>query len=338
MSRSRDKTSDIDPITPWPEAWTLYGHGSAVDAFADAMERRQLHHAWLLEGPTGIGKSLLARSLSALALGARSVRESEGLSFRAEDDRVNNLLAQGSHPDARWIARGLNDRGKLRQDITIDQLRDLIQFLALKPAMGGRRVAIIDSLDELNRSGANAILKTLEEPPEATLLILISHRTRPVLPTIRSRCRTVRLKPLSEESVVRVRGEAFENTALPSAWSGRPGLANATSVTLAGKLRPVLEGILTGRRSGSSALLKDMSASPEALGLALEILLGLVQERARSQASAGSATTGIWSKLWLKLSALNAEHERLNMDALQTSAAALDLVHRHVPMPSLTKA
>ena len=113
-------------------------------------------------------------------------------------------VASGGHADLKVIERGWTDekKTKLRSEILVDEVRGVGTFLSLTPAEGGWRVVIVDSADEMNRSGANAILKVLEEPPRRALLLLISHSPGRLLPTIRSRCRRLLVKPLPETTVI----------------------------------------------------------------------------------------------------------------------------------------
>lgn len=228
--------------------WPLVGHEAEEAAFLSAGERGRLHHAWLVEGPSGIGKAQLARRLSAWLLGAKS---QGGQRYDPVDtDPVVQKILAGSHPDFRWVAREPNENGKLPQFISVDTVRsDVVGFFTHKPALGGYRVCVIDSIDELNASGANALLKTLEEPPPDCVLFLISHGTRTVLPTIRSRCRRLRLDRLSTDEVKQVLEQQdveIGDEAIALA-DGRPGraiqLASAEALSAARTARHIVEGL-----------------------------------------------------------------------------------------------
>ncbi len=129
-----------------------------------------------------------------------------------------------SHPDLFVLRRGLNERGKPRREIAVDDARDLGHFFSLAPSEGGMRVAIVDAVDDLNRNAANAILKTLEEPPARSILLLVCHAPGAILPTIRSRCRRMALRPLSDDDV---RKASDADTGIVSLAKGRPGRAIA---------------------------------------------------------------------------------------------------------------
>ena len=147
-------------------AFPLLGHTLQADRFLKAGKSGRLHHGWILLGPSGIGKSIFAKRIAGLMLGADSVDA-------PDTDATMQLVQSGGHPDLKWVTRGLNEKGKLRQDITVEQIRDLNQFFSLRPALSGWRVGVIDALDEMNISGMNALLKTLEEPPNNALLVML---------------------------------------------------------------------------------------------------------------------------------------------------------------------
>src|SRR5581483_8430144 len=111
---------------------------------------------------------------------------------------VFRRLAELTHSDFRLLRRSLNDKGRLRSEIVVEDVRAAIDFLRLTPAEGAWRVLIVDAADDLNRNAANALLKILEEPRPKTVLILVSHAPGRLLPTIRSRCRRLTLAPLND--------------------------------------------------------------------------------------------------------------------------------------------
>ena len=295
-------------------AWPLYGHDTAEASFLASATTGKLHHGWLIEGPSGIGKATMANRLAAYMLGARGP-EAAPLDADSSDPVARTCLT-GAHPDLRVVHRELNDKGKLRQDISVDQVRELIQFFSLKPAQGGWRVGIIDSLDELNRNGANALLKTLEEPPEHSILFLVNHGTTPILPTIRSRCRVLRVSALGDEDTKRALETATAPAEAASLSKGRPGLgiqlstpaglaaSHAAKVLLRSLPRPN-DGLVTDALQTASADDTAMQAFQE------EILTWLAQRAERDPAAA---------KAWLEVSRLAGEARALKMDPAQTAS------------------
>lgn len=214
----------------------IVGHPAAETAFLTAAAAGTLHHAWLLVGPAGVGKGTFARAaaLRLLAEAAAPGRLPLGLAV-PDDDRVRALVEAGSHPDLRILERLPKDADKPDQDlarsITIAQVRALQPLFATTPSLGPRRVVVIDAADDLERGGANALLKNLEEPPAGTIFLLVSHAPGRLLPTIRSRCRLLRFEPLDETAVdtvlARVLPEATpdERAALIAVAEGAPGRA-----------------------------------------------------------------------------------------------------------------
>ncbi|MEM1164310.1 MAG: DNA polymerase III subunit delta', partial [Pseudomonadota bacterium] len=185
------------------------GQDTAVDAFTAAWQSGRMHHAWLLRGPEGVGKATLAYRVARAILvqpqaagGLFGAPEPGHLDLETPTDcPVQARITAQSEPRLHVLRRGLNDQGRLQNQITVDRVRAVRQFLTLSAADGGWRVIIVDSADEMNRNAANALLKFLEEPPAETLFLLISHSPAGLLPTIRSRCRTVDLHPLDAESL-----------------------------------------------------------------------------------------------------------------------------------------
>ena len=164
-----------------PRETFAYEGGEAVEgAFQEALARGRLHHAWLLTGPEGVGKATLAYRMARRLLGARP-DPSQGLLGAAPSDVVSRQVAARSHPDLMVLER-LTDDGKARKSIPVDEARQLPEFFSTTPAISPYRVAIIDAADDLNVNAANAVLKTLEEPPPRGVILLISHAPGKLLP------------------------------------------------------------------------------------------------------------------------------------------------------------
>lgn len=212
------------------------GHDAAISAFRAAMDSGALHHAWLFTGPQGVGKGLFARiaarRLLAEALQPRALVQGFDV---PTDDPAGRLFDAGSHPDYRVLERLPKDADKPEGDyarsITIAQVRALQPMFATKPGLSPARVIVIDTIDDLERPAANALLKNLEEPPAGTIFILVSHAPGRLLPTIRSRCRQLRFDPLGDGAMRQVLADALpeaseaELAALIAAGQGSPGRA-----------------------------------------------------------------------------------------------------------------
>ena len=188
----------------------LFGQDAAQRDFLEAFNSDRLHHGWLITGPRGTGKATLAWAIARFLL-ATPPDDGGGL-FGApppaetlaipEDHPTARRMRAGSEPGLFVLRRPVDEKTKrLRQMITVEEARKLKGFFALSSADGGRRVVIVDSADEMNPSAANAILKILEEPPARTTMLLVSHQPSRLLPTIRSRCRELRLVPLSPADI-----------------------------------------------------------------------------------------------------------------------------------------
>lgn len=193
---------DRVPGAPHPRMTPqLIGQNHAIAEFIDAARSQRLHHAWLLTGPRGVGKATLAWTIARWLL---SGAISDDMSVPADDAATRRITAL-SEPRLQLIRRPWDDKaGRLRAEITVDEIRRLLSFFHLSAAEGGRRIAIIDAADEMNTAAANALLKVLEEPPKDALILLIAHQPARLLPTIRSRCRTLRLNPLSPALMTQV--------------------------------------------------------------------------------------------------------------------------------------
>ncbi|MBN2906840.1 MAG: DNA polymerase III subunit delta' [Rhodobacteraceae bacterium] len=191
----------------------LIGHDAIQAAFLDAFSGGRMHHAWLLTGPRGVGKATLAWQIARFLLTQPATAEAGAGLFGDAPPVPDTLAVSPGHPVARRMAaqsepglfvlrRGANDKGNaLSADIRVADVRRLKSFFALSSTDGGRRVVIVDAADDMNTSAANALLKLLEEPPANATLLLISHQPARLLPTIRSRCRALRLGPLAADDM-----------------------------------------------------------------------------------------------------------------------------------------
>src|ERR1700677_2622564 len=196
------------------ETTALSGHREAELALLNAYRSGRIPHAWLIGGPLGIGKATLAYRMARFVLAHRNplssqVQEAETL-YLDPSDPVARHVAAGAHGSLLTLERSLNDKGVMRTVITVDETRETISFFGSTAAAEGWRVCIVDTVDELNPNAANALLKILEEPPQQSLFLLVSHAPGRVLPTILSRCRRLPLRPLAKPDVIRAVSKATE--------------------------------------------------------------------------------------------------------------------------------
>ena len=183
----------------------LFGHAEAERALLDAYRGGRIPHAWLIGGAPGIGKATLAFRMARFVLthpdpGADAVQDATSLAVGAGNPAAEFVAAQ-SHPDLMVLERTIGDNGKLRSVIRVDDARRVSSFLGSTAGLGGWRVVIVDAVDDLNAESANALLKGLEEPPARALFLLVSNAPGSVLPTIRSRCYRLMLRPLEPGEV-----------------------------------------------------------------------------------------------------------------------------------------
>ncbi len=306
----------------------LYGHREAVAAFRAALDSGRLHHAWLITGPRGIGKATFARkaALRVLAQGAGPVPRS-GLDV-PDDHPAAKLMAAGSHPDFMTLERLPKDSGTdLARSITVAQVRGLSRLFATTSSLSPWRVVLIDSVDDLEPSGANALLKSLEEPPPHSLFLLVSHAPERLLPTIRSRCRTLRLGPLGRSDMdaalrtVLTEATPREIDALAEAAGGAPGRALAYQGLDVDKLDAAMRAIAQGgdptneQRAALAQSLALKAAQPryEAFLARAPSFIAAEARRRRGPALAEAL------KLWEQANALSTIALRQSLDAQATA-------------------
>jgi DNA polymerase III subunit delta' len=257
----------------------LRGHEAAEAALLEAHHAGKLPHALIIGGPRGVGKATLAFRLARFlmaqsgeaASGPIGGEAAPGL-FGGESPRslalapdhpVFRRIAAGGHADLITIERGRDPRNKdrLRGEIVVEDTRGVANFLRLTPAEGGWRIVIVDSADDMNRNAANALLKILEEPPRRSLLILVSHMPGRLLPTIRSRCRKLALKPLPDSEVVRLVARYRPDVAVED--------AQALAQLAEGSIGRALDLAASGGLDLYRSLLKLLQALPDIDGPAL---------------------------------------------------------------------
>jgi len=191
----------------------LVGHERAEQTLISAWGSGRLPHAWLITGPKGVGKATLAFRFARFVLAKDELGTGPTSLAIAEGSLGFQRVAGFGHPGLLTIERGWNDkRGRWRGEIGVDDVRRMQPFFGLKPEAGQWRICIIDAADEMNRNAANAALKTIEEPPERGLILLVASAPGRLLPTIRSRCRTLALQPLSETQVTDILADKRPDT------------------------------------------------------------------------------------------------------------------------------
>lgn len=204
----------------------LLGHGAALAQLLAAHEAGKLHHGLLICGARGTGKATFAYHL------ARVLLSGDASAATRPDHPTFRRVISGGHGDLLVIEQEYDEKkDEPAREIGVEEVRPIAEFLSQTSSEGHARVVIIDAVDALNRNAANAILKSLEEPPAGAYLLLVCHSPGKLLPTIRSRCQQVKLPPLSRSDALRVLrqcgAEGSDETlaSLCELAGGSPGLA-----------------------------------------------------------------------------------------------------------------
>ena len=360
MSEEGDELEEEDgtpaePVdVPGPrENALLLGHETAEAALLGAFRSGRLPHAWLISGPRGIGKATLAfrfaRFLFAEAAGGGGLFAAPPSTLAVPPEHpVFRRVASGGHADLLVVERGIDPRRKkLRSEIVVDDTRAIAGFFRLTPAEGSWRVVIVDGADMMNRNAANALLKILEEPPQRAVLLLVSDNPGRLLPTIRSRCRILALKPLATSVVL----EALERY--------RPDLPPGDRAALAelaeGSIGRALDLAASGGLGLYRSLVKLLDRLPELDGadlhafadrlqrgegedsfrLIAELLPGWLARMVALEAGGAGAAAALpgeaqamrrlaqrrsldqWVEVWEKLTHLFAQADGVNLDRKQ---------------------
>jgi DNA polymerase-3 subunit delta' len=307
---------------------TLLGHDTAVSAFLDRFKSGRFPHAWLFEGPVGVGKAHAAHMLASVVLGADYHRR-DGTLIVDKEDEIAHKIATGAHPDFRQVQRVPDNNGKLPQAISVDVIRDMNGFFELRAAQGGYRVAIVDSVDELNANSANALLKTLEEPPEKCLLLLIHHGSASLLPTIRSRCVKLNFGRLSDADLRACLDDADINEELLILCEGSPGrLREMTALDGGVELLRDLKAALVDWPGISAhripSVMVKISKSELHLELASSFLAKKFSDMAQNEPFSDSRS--LYASYWSRLYYVRNKARRLNLDLAEQSSQLLGLV------------
>lgn len=247
------------------------GHDIQARLLLAAAGSGRMHHAWILAGPKGIGKASFARGIAmrllADAAGPPVVEQGFGV---PEGHPIRALLEANAHPDYAELTL-LEKDGVFARNISVDQVRSLQRLIQSAPSLSARRIVVIDSADDLERSAANALLKNLEEPPTDMVFLLVSHAPGRLLPTIRSRCRTLRFAPLPDDmmrmalSATEAKPQEAEIESLLSIGEGSPGKALRYAGLNLGEMEGLLHAIMTkgdGDNQQRLALAKMLSGKP----------------------------------------------------------------------------
>ena len=324
----------------------MLGHDEQTAAFLDAARSGRMHHAWLLAGPQGIGKAGFAQASARWLLAdAAGPAVPKDRLVVPDDHPIAALLEAGSHPDFKLLQRlPKASSEELARSITVDQVRGLQPLFATTPSLSPRRVVLIDAIDDLERSAANALLKNLEEPPAGTIFLLVSHAPGRLLPTIRSRCRLLRFSALDDDTVrVALRralpeADDAEIDALVTVADGAPGNAlRFAGLDIAG-LDAALEKLAV-HGDTSNAL---RTALGRTLGLKnaqerYEAFLERAPSRIAAEAKRGRGDMGKTVALWREARDIADRAVRQSMDPQLTVVEIAGLVAKLAPVERAAK-
>ena len=180
--------------SPAKETSNFIGNNNIEKFMVNSINTNKLHHAYLLSGIKGLGKATFSYRCAKYIL-SDSLENNMNIS---NSEKVSKLIESDSHPDFMVLKKDIENNKSL---IEIDQVRDCINFFNHTPILGGYKICIIDSLDEMNINSSNALLKILEEPPRNSLFFIVSHNRDSILPTIKSRCINLQFKKFSNDEI-----------------------------------------------------------------------------------------------------------------------------------------
>jgi DNA polymerase-3 subunit delta' len=345
-----EELPEADRLEGFPhprETRALFGHEAAERTLATAFDGGRMHHACLLTGPEGIGKATLGYRFARYVLAAPAEREDGAARLAvAESGRTTRQVRALSHPGLLVLRRPYDAKTKrFPASIPIDEVRRLRSFFSLRADEDAWRVVVVDQADELNIAAANALLKSLEEPPARTVFLLVSSKSGGLLPTIRSRCRTLGLAPLDGAPLRRAVAQAlttYEHPEPPSSdWpvierlaegSVRRALALIASggIALNARVLGLLRGLPHLDWAQVHALAEELAAPAAAQRLELfhELMLGLVARIVRAAGTStsdpaevdigdrlcGEGRLASMAELWETLAREKAEAMALNLD------------------------
>jgi len=341
---------EADRLADFPhprETEQLFGHSGVEATLAGALASGRVHHAWLLSGPRGIGKATLAYRFARAALAEPAERDPSGasLSIAPETTAARQVRAL-SHPGLLLIRRPYDVKAKrFATSIPVDEVRRLRSFLSHRAAGDGWRVVIVDEANELNVNAANALLKSLEEPPERTVFLLVSSAPGQLVPTIRSRCRALALSPLGAEDLHAAIAQALKAAEIPlppdADWKALEDLAEgsvgrllgvlgAGGIELQGRIMRLLDSLPKVDWRTVHALSDELqpTAAHARFELFFELLLnalarlirtaatgeGSAGEKALAERLMGEGRLASFAALWERIAREKADTVALNLD------------------------
>ena len=342
MAAERQPARVFDAIEGVPspaETVGLIGQDRAEAELLDAYRSARMHHAWILAGQKGVGKATLAYRFARFVLAhpdptAEPCRAAQDLALDPGDP-VSTQVAAGGHPNLLVLQRRWNDETKrFTTGIPVEDVRRVLTFFGSTAGHPGWRICLVDAADDLGPNAANALLKTLEEPPRRALFLLVSNTVAGLMPTIRSRCRTLALADLSAEAVRAV----IEK--MPFGRDGDPKALDAAVSSAGGSVRPAIRFLTAGGQEVGARydrILADLTKAgdpPQADCHAVadlvarggddlfEVFLDLTRrwltERVHREVGGTARAVVRWALVWEKVDRSRALGATLNLDRKAT--------------------
>lgn len=328
----------IDGLKQPFEHGLFLGQEEAEAQFLSTVNSGRLHHAWLLTGPKGVGKATFAFRVARHFLNSSDNLESlESAAFDIAASKNNPTFKQvaiGGHPNLLHLRMPYDEKSKkFKTQLTVDEIRRTVSFFGKTAGEKGWRVAIVDSANDMNGNAANALLKILEEPTERTIFFLISETPNRLLPTIRSRCRTLKFKPLNVDDMTTVLAQVADMNDIEKAGLDQNQDVIAGSIRRAHlfashdilDIRNAFTTLINQSPSYDVAMLHRFADTVSARGkddlfvFFVEFVETHIASKIRGEGINPALVS--WAEVWEKVQARLALEERLNLDRKQTVLA-----------------
>ncbi|MEP1206401.1 MAG: DNA polymerase III subunit delta' [Rhizobiaceae bacterium] len=327
----------IDGVPDPSKCTILSGHDSALEQMFENYRSGRMHHAWLLSGPRGIGKASMAMMWAKFLFSYPDRRDLPPPPAQFDPgsigEDIHRQVAQGAHPQLLHLTRPWDEKTKrFKTQLSVEEIRRTQHFYGMTAGAGGWRVTIVDSIDDMNASAANALLKILEEPPKKSLFFVLSHATGRPLATIKSRCQQLTLQPLSDDqnlAVINRLGVQASDADKQKAVELSEGSVRRTIQLLESTVMKdfsVFESLMKRQATGDGGDWKAVHkiadslsrrGQEEAYGLFKDLVTGWIGAQVRSNQQVALSELAGWAELWDKANRSSTLAEAFNLDKKQ---------------------